>query len=76
MLNKVHYARYGTNHCFLLEHLEENYPGAREEIEEKGLSVRRNHLGIGQATDLAGEQTFMKHAKTAGKYVLYYIVNI
>ncbi len=68
MLNKVHYARYGSYYCFLLEHLEENYPGAREEIEEKGLSVRRNNLGIGQGMDLAGERTFMKHkAKTACK---------
>ncbi len=63
MLNKIHYARYGS-------YLDENYPGAQEEIERKGLSVRRNNLGIGQETDLAGEQTFMKHAKTAGMYFI------
>eukprot|EP00794_Sanderia_malayensis_P002234 gene2234-2545_t len=66
MTNKVHYSRYGAYYCFLMEHLDANYPGAREEMEMYGLSVKRNNLGIGQAVDLAGEQTFMKHAKTAG----------
>ena len=31
---------------------------AQEEIERHGLSVRRNNIGIGQAIDLAGEQTY------------------
>ena len=31
-----------------------------------GVSVRRNTMGIGQAIDLAGEQTYMKDAKTTG----------
>eukprot|EP00112_Aurelia_sp_Birch-Aquarium-sp1_P017476 Seg4056.1 transcript_id=Seg4056.1/GoldUCD/mRNA.D3Y31 product="hypothetical protein" protein_id=Seg4056.1/GoldUCD/D3Y31 len=35
-------------------------------IEERGLSVRRNTLGVGQAVDLAGEQSYLKSAKTAG----------
>ena len=68
MMNKVHYSRYGAYYCFLMEHLDANYPGAREEMEMYGLSVKRNNLGIGQAVDLAGEQTLMKHAKTAGRY--------
>ncbi len=68
MTNKVHYSRYGAYYCFLMEHLDAHYPGAREEMEMYGLSVKRNNLGIGQAVDLAGEQTFMKHAKTAGMY--------
>ena len=37
-------------------------PGAKSEIEENGLSVRRNTLGIGQAIDTAVQ----KSAKTAG----------
>ena len=47
--NKIQYARYGTFYFKFLEYLEDTYPGAKEEIEEKGLYVRRNTLGIGQA---------------------------
>ena len=39
---------------------------SKEEIEEKGLSVRCNTLGIVQAVDMAGEQSYMKSAKTVG----------
>ena len=35
-------------------------------MSEKGISVRRNDIGIGQSIDGAGEQTFMRSAKTAG----------
>lgn len=64
--NRVHYARYGTYYLKSIECLESTHPGAKEEIEKVGLSVRRNTLGIGQAVDLAGEQTYMRNAKTAG----------
>ena len=64
--NKIHYARYGTFYVKFLEYLEDTHPGAKEEIEEKGLSKRCNTLGIGQAVDMAGEQSYMKSAKTAG----------
>ena len=64
--NKIHYAFYGTFYVKFLEYLEDTQPGAREEIEEKGLSVRRNTLGIGQAVDMAGVQSCMKSAKTVG----------
>ena len=64
--NKIHYARYGTFYVKFLEYLEDTHPGTKEEIEEKGLSVRRNTLGIGQAVDMAGEQSYIKSAKTAG----------
>ena len=40
----------------LLECLESTHPGAKEEIENICLSVRRNTLGISQTVDLAGEQ--------------------
>ena len=49
-----------------LENLESTHPGAKSEIEVNGLSVRRNTLGIGQAIDMTGEQSYMKSAKTAG----------
>ena len=58
--------RYGTYYVNQLKNLEETHPGAKQEIEKSSVSVRRNDFGIGQAVDLAGEQTFMKSAKTAG----------
>jgi hypothetical protein len=64
--NRVHYSRYGTFYVQSLEYLESTHPGAKAEIEENGVSVRRNTLGIGQAVDMAGEQSYMKGAKTAG----------
>lgn len=64
--NRVHYARYGTYYFQFLEHMDITHPGAIEEVERVGLSVRRNMLGIGQSIDLAGEQSYMRSAKTAG----------
>ena len=64
--NKQNYARYGSYYVLLLEHLEETHPGAKAELQEKGLSVCRNDLDIRQAVDMAGEQTFMKSSKTTG----------
>ena len=48
-----------------MKNLETSYSGATEEIEDF-CSVKRNSVSIGQAIDLAGEQTCMKSAKTAG----------
>ena len=45
-----------------LENLESTQPGAKAEIDNNGLSVRRNTLGIGQAVDMA----YVKSAKTTG----------
>lgn len=39
-------------------------------MEEYGLSEQRNDFSMSQAVDLAGMQTFMKSAKTAGSYYL------
>ena len=64
--NQVHYSRYGTFYVQSLEYLESTHPGAKAEIKENGISVRRNTLGIGQAVDMAGEQSYMKSAKTVG----------
>ena len=66
--NRVHYSRYGTFYAQSLENLESTHPGAKSERREWFIvSVRRNTLGIGQAIDMAGEQSYMqKSAKNAG----------
>lgn len=64
--DRTHYARYGSFYLRSLENIETTHPGAKEELLVSGISVRRNHFGIGQAVDLAGEQTYMRNAKTAG----------
>ncbi len=61
-----HYVRYGTYYLNPLAHLEATHPGAKEEIEDVGLSVRHNKRGIGQSIDMVGEQSYMRNAKTAG----------
>ena len=50
-----------------LKNVNASHPGALEEFENIS-SERQNNTGIGQAIDLAGEQTYMKSAKTTGKY--------
>ena len=50
----------------MLENLPKTHPGAKEELSEKGVSVKRNRFGIGQSIDGAGKQTFMRSAKTIG----------
>ena len=64
--DRTHYSRYGSYYIKSLELLDKTHPGAREEIMNIGISVRRNDKGIGQAIDLAGEQSYMRSAKTAG----------
>ena len=49
-----------------LRSVDKTHPGAREEIEKKGMSVCRNEYGIRQSIDGAGELTFMRSSKTAG----------
>ena len=67
--NRVHYSRSGSYYVKSLECLNDTHPGAKIEMETVGLSVRRNNLSIGQAIDLAGEQSYMKNAIMAGKFV-------
>ena len=64
--NKQNYSRYGSYYCLQMDNTEETHPGAKEELEIKGLSVCRNTYNIGQSIDSPGEQTFMRSAKTAG----------
>ena len=49
-----------------MDNLSDTHPDALEEFCKLGVSVRRNNIGIGQSIDGAGEQTFMRAAKTAG----------
>ena len=49
-----------------MELLEKTHPGAKRELMKIEISVRRNEKGIGQAVDLAGEQSYMRSAKTVG----------
>ena len=65
-MNKQNYSRYGTYYVLQLRSLDSTHPGARQEIEEKGISVCRNDFGIRQSIDGAGEQTSMRSSKTAG----------
>ena len=62
----VHYLRYGSYYLKSIENIDVTYPGAKGELNGIGISVRRNYFGIGQAIDLAGEQTYMRNAKTIG----------
>ena len=52
-----------------------NFPathqGTVKELFEKGISVRRNDIGIGQSIDRAGEQTSMRSSKTRGGIATY-----
>ena len=64
--NKQNYARYGTYYITQLENIDLTHPGAKEELQETGLSVSRNQFNIRQSIDGAGEQTFMRSSKTTG----------
>ena len=64
-INKQDYTRYGTCYLTQMGSLDSTYPGAHEEIQERGILVCRNNTGIRQLIDGTGKQTFMKIAKTA-----------
>ena len=73
VFKNVHCAHYGNYYVNQMKSLEKTHPVARNDIEEYGLSVCRIDFGIGQAADLADEQTCMKSAKTEGSYCFLYI---
>ena len=62
----THYSRYGSYYLKSMELIDVTHPGAKEEMMKIGVSVRRNEKGVGQAIDLAGEQSYMRSAKTVG----------
>ena len=53
------------------ENLEQTHPGAKEELQDKGLSVYRISVNIRQSIDGGGEQTFMKNSKTTGTAMFF-----
>ena len=69
------YARYGSYYLNMMKNLSTTHPGAIEELKEKGISARRNDIGIGQFIDGAGKQTFMRLAKTSGG-IRSYMTNV
>ena len=60
----MHYGRYGS--CYVLDNLDTTHPGTKKELKHVVIKVRRKGFGIGQANDMAGEQTLMKRGKIAG----------
>ena len=64
--NKQNYARYGTYYIIQLKNINLTHPGAKEELQEMGLSVSRNQFNIRQSIDGGREQTFMQSSKTTG----------
>ena len=64
--DRTHYSRYGYYNIQSRERLKKTHPGAKQELMKIGISLRKNEKGIGQAVDLAGEQSYMRCAKTAG----------
>ena len=66
-LNKQNYARHGAFYVKVLERIATVYPGLKEIIEEKGLSVQRQeYYSLCTATNQRGEQTLNRDAKIAG----------
>ena len=66
-LNKQNYARYGAFYVNVLENIATVYPGLKEIIEEKGLSVQgQEYYSLRTATDQRGEQTLNRDAKIVG----------
>ena len=53
------YGRYGSFYVYVLENLDTTHPGVKKELKNKEISVRQNTFEIGQAVDMAGEQTYI-----------------
>ena len=66
-LNKTNYARYGSYYVEAMKSIEERYPGLKQLLEEKGLSVlAQDRHNVRTAIDQRGEQTINREAKTVG----------
>lgn len=66
-LNKTNYARYGSYYLEFMKSLENNYPGLKDMLKTKGISVQgQDRYPIRTAIDQRGEQTINRDAKTAG----------
>ena len=65
--DKTNYSRYGAYYVAILERIEELYPGLRNLLETKGMSVQaQGKVPLRVAVDQRGEQTLNRDAKTTG----------
>ena len=66
-LNKTNYSRYGSYYLRLFQDNEEGYPGLKELLRYKGLSVQaQSRYMLLAAIDQRGEETVNRDAKTTG----------
>ena len=66
-LNKTNYSRYGSYYLRLLQDTEEVYPGLKELLRYKGLSVQaQSRYMLRTAIDQRGDQAINRDAKTTG----------
>ena len=64
----IHYACYETHYVNQIQRLGGSNPGTRKKTpEEFGRSICRKNFGIRHSLHLAGEETFMKSTKAAGR---------
>ena len=65
--NMTNYARYGTYYTELMKNIDQQYPGLKQFLEPKGLSVQsQDRYPLKTAIDQRGEQTINRDGKTAG----------
>eukprot|EP00794_Sanderia_malayensis_P014842 gene14842-biopygen11931 len=66
-LDKQNYARYGSHYVAVLERIENLYPGLKDLLKDKGISVQAQEVYPHRvAVDQRGEQTLNREAKTTG----------
>ena len=66
-LNKINYARYGSFYLETMKSIDNLFPGLRELLQDKGMSVQaQERHPVRTAIDQRGEQTINRDAKTAG----------
>ena len=66
-MDKTNYARYGAHYVAVLERMEQLYPGLKDLLDKKGMSVQaQEKLPLRVAIDQRGEQTLNRDAKTTG----------
>lgn len=63
VFKKAHNVRYGAYYVNQMQRLEESHLGTKE-MEVFDWSIWRNNFSMKYTVDLAGEETFMKSAKT------------
>ena len=67
---KVNYARYGSYYTYIFVNMEQFYPGLKELISRKRLSVKgQEKYPLSTAIDQRGERTINRDAKTNVKII-------